>query len=172
MDQLFPVDIASRWIHVGTAIVIVGGSIFMRFVVMPAAAELPEAEHDSLRQRILGRWKKFVLVGIILFLVSGFYNYLKVSVPAHKGDGLYHGLMGLKMIMAFVIFFLASALVGRSAKLEGLRRNAKKTLGIMITLAAIIVAISGFLKIRGAKEKTQPAETTSWVNVEPTQEIA
>jgi uncharacterized membrane protein len=143
-------DILSRWTHVGTAIVIVGGSVFLRFVVMPAAAELPDDEHNAFRERILSRWRKLTGMGIGLFLLSGFYNYLVVAMPAHKGDGLYSALLGVKMILAFVVFFLASALTGRSAKFEPLRQNAAKWLLVTILLAATIVAISGFLKTRVA----------------------
>jgi len=147
MDDLTALNVLSRWIHVGTAIVVLGGSVFMRFVLMPAAAGLPDAEHDALRQRVMGRWKKFVMAGIALFLISGFYNYLVVSIPAHKGDRLYHPLIGTKILLAFAVFFLASALTGRSAAFEGIRRNNKTWLLVTIVLAAIVVAISGVLKI-------------------------
>jgi uncharacterized membrane protein len=141
-------DILSRWTHVGTAIVIVGGSVFLRFVVMPTAAELPDDEHQMFRERILARWRKFTGAGIGLFLLSGFYNYLVVAMPYHKGDKLYSALLGIKMLLAFIVFFLASALAGRSAKFEPLRQNAAKWLAITILLAAVIIGISGFLKFR------------------------
>jgi hypothetical protein len=119
----------------------------MRFVLMPAAAALPEAEHDALRGRIMGRWKKFVMIGIALFVVSGLYNYLVVAAPKHPNDGLYHGLMGTKILLAVAVFFLASALTGRSKGLEGIRRDARKWLAVTILLAAIVSAIGGFLKV-------------------------
>lgn len=146
-------DILSRWTHVGTAIVIVGGSVFLRFVVMPTAAELPDDEHQKFRERILARWRKFTGAGIGLFLLSGFYNYLMVSMPNHKGDKLYSALLGVKMLLAFIVFFLASALTGRSAKFEPLRKNAAKWLAITILLAAVIIGISGFLKFRPPTSK-------------------
>jgi uncharacterized membrane protein len=153
-----PLVVLMRWVHVGTAIVVLGGSVFMRFVLMPAAAPMPEADHDALRGRIMGRWKRFVMMGIALFLISGFYNYLVVAVPGHKGDGLYHGLMGTKILLAFVVFFFASALTGRSKGLEGIRRNSRKWLAVTILLAAIVSAIGGFLKVaRPAGEAAMPA---------------
>ena len=42
---MFVLDLLSRWTHVGAAIVLMGGAIFTRFVLMPAAAELPEEQH-------------------------------------------------------------------------------------------------------------------------------
>jgi uncharacterized membrane protein len=149
MSAMEILSILSRWIHIGTAIVVVGGTVFMRFVLLPAAEPLPAGEHDQFRARVMGRWRIFVMIGIALFLLSGFYNYLAVSVPKHRGDKTYHMLMGIKIIVAFVVFFLASALVGRSARFEPIRRDRKKWLLIVIGLAALIVAISGYLKVTG-----------------------
>lgn len=158
MDTLFLVDVLSRFLHVAVAIVMVGGTVFMRFVLMPAAKELPEAEHDPLRQRLLARWKRVVHGGIALLLLSGLYNYMQ-QIPKHKGDGLYHALLGTKMLLALAVFFIASALVGRSATFEKMRQNRAKWMGLIVLLSALIVGISGFLKVRGPKQKT----------VEPTQ---
>jgi uncharacterized membrane protein len=149
MDPVEILNVASRWLHIATAIVVLGGTVFMRFVLLPAAESLPPAEHEVLRGKVMARWKKFVMAGIALFLLSGFYNYLVVSVPKHKGDGAYHGLMGTKIILAFIVFFLASVLVGRSPRFEPLRRDRKKWLLITIVVAFIIVAISSYLRIRG-----------------------
>lgn len=148
MDSMLWVDSLFRWMHVGTAIVLVGGTVFMRFVLMPSAASLSEEEHEKLRAPLIGRWKLFVHIGILLLLVSGLYNYIMVMIPKHRGDGLYHGLLGTKMILAFVIFFLASVLVGRASAFEKMRQDRKKWLFVIIILATIIVLISGFVKVR------------------------
>ena len=140
-------DIVSRVVHVATAIVVLGGSIFMRFVLMPAATQLPEEEQQALRGHIMGRWKVVVMIGIVLFLASGFYNYLVVSLPEHRGDTLYNTLMGIKILLAFGIFFLASALTGRAAAFERIRQNAKLWLGITIMLGVLVVVIAGYLKV-------------------------
>lgn len=142
------IALISRWTHVGTAIVLVGGTIFLRFVLAPAAAQLPDNEHARLKELVMGTWKKFVHAGIALFLVSGIYNYI-IARPLHSGDKIYHILMGIKMLLAVVIFLFASALVGRSKAFEGMRKNAKAVQLLMIVLAAVIVGISGYLKIRG-----------------------
>ncbi|RPI88803.1 MAG: hypothetical protein EHM42_04140 [Planctomycetaceae bacterium] len=88
--------------------------------------------------------------GIALFLLTGFFNYFRVIQDgSHKGDGLYHGLIGVKIILAMVIFFIASALVGRSPGLAKMRSNARFWLAINVGLATVIIAISGFLRMRG-----------------------
>ena len=159
MEMSELVAVLSRWVHVGTAIVVVGGTFFVRFVLMPAAASLPDAEHAALRERLMGRWKMFVHTGVLLFLLSGFYNYLVVGLPQHRGDKLYHALLGTKIILAFVVFFVAIALTGRSKGTQVFRQKARTWLAVNVLLAAIIVGISGFLKVRGvpAAPEARPA---------------
>ncbi len=144
MDPVY-VDVISRWAHVGTAIVLLGGAVFSRFVLLPSAAELSEPEHEKLRAGVLGRWKKFVHAGIALLLISGFYNFVR-AIPGHKGQGAYHALVGTKILLAFGIFFIASAMVGRSSLAASMRKDARRWLGLIILLGAVIVAISGYAK--------------------------
>ena len=140
-----------RIIHVTTAIVVVGGTFFVRFVLFPAATgALDDDAHARLRAAVMSIWKRVVHGGIALFVVSGGFNYYRVFAEnLHPHDKLYHALLGTKIILALVIFFLASALVGRAAVFEGLRRNARTWLLVNLLLAGLIVAISGYLRVRG-----------------------
>lgn len=157
MDPSFLVAVVSRWVHVGTAVVLIGGLTALRFVVTPVLAG-NTAALEAIRQR----WKKFVHAGIALFLISGFVNYF-LAMPTHKGDGLYHGLIGTKIILALVAFFFASALVGRSAGTQKFRDQSAKWKTVVLLLAAVIIAISGFVKVRdnrkAAEAKAASAET-------------
>jgi hypothetical protein len=143
------VNVASRWLHVSTAIVLVGGTVFIRFVLTPSGEQLPQTEHDRLRELVTATWRKVVRAGIVLFLVTGLYNYLVVALPQHQQDKRYHMLMGIKILAALGVFFLAEALVGRSAAFAGLRQNRKAWLSVLVVLAFAIVAISSFLRVRG-----------------------
>ena len=141
-------DVISRIVHIATAITLVGGSVFTLLVLMPSARQLSEDAHQRLSTAIGQRWKWFVHLGIVLFLVSGLYNYIR-AIPQHDGDALYHALLGTKMLLALGVFFLAAAMVGRSQKLQGIRNQRAKWLSVLVVLATVIVCISGFVKIRG-----------------------
>ncbi len=157
---MFPLDVISRVVHVGMVIILAGGSFFMWRVLLPSASELPDDQHDKLREAVIGRWKKFVHMGIGLILISGFYNFARLA-PGHKGDSLYHALVGTKILLAFGAFFLGSALVGKSKAFEGLRQNRARSLALLIALLAAIVAISGFVKVRGKPAQTAEAVTVN-----------
>lgn len=143
---MLELQILSRWIHIGTVIILVGGTFFIRFVLSPAAAQLQESESAKLKELILNQWKKFVHAGIGLLLISGFYNFF-MAIPKHKGQGLYHALLGIKILLAFVVFFFASALVGRSKAFDAMRQNARLWQLVIIALAAVIVGISGYVRV-------------------------
>ncbi|MDP7277478.1 MAG: hypothetical protein QF363_18520 [Planctomycetaceae bacterium] len=138
-----------RVVHIATAIVLVGGTVFLRFVLLPSVKKIPEEIQLDLRDRLANRWKWIVHGGIALLLVSGFYNYLVVMRPMHTSDKRYDMFVGIKMLLAFLLFFLASALVGRSQVLKKFRDRSSATLLVMIVVALTIVGISGYLKIRG-----------------------
>ncbi len=81
-------------------------------------------------------------------------------MPLHKGDGLYHALIGTKMILALVIFFIASALVGKSQAFAAMRAKRGKWLGILVLLACVIVLISSFVKVRGPATAKETIESS------------
>jgi uncharacterized membrane protein len=143
MDWL---SLAMRWFHVAGAVIAVGGAIFARFVVLPSMRELPEESRTGFHEAVRRRFARLVMLAIALLLISGFFNYLRNELPAHKGQSVYHALMGVKILLAFVVFFLASALVGRSPAMEGLRKSRKLVLGINVVLGMTILAIGAYLR--------------------------
>lgn len=147
---MFAIDVASRLIHVLTAVMLLGGSLFSVLVLVPALESADGESKAKLVDAIRNRWKRIVHAGIALFLISGFYNYF-VAMPSHKGDGLYHALIGTKIILALGLFFIASALVGRSAAFEGIRAKSNLWLKIICLIGIVIVGMSSFVKVRGVK---------------------
>jgi uncharacterized membrane protein SirB2 len=135
-----------RWMHIVPAVVAGGATIFSRLALIPALSGLPEAERGPFRDAINGRWRVVVMICITLLLVSGITNFILYQAPAHKGQALYHGLFGIKFLAALGVFFLGSALTGRSAALAPIRANARLYAGISAGLVLVILLISGVLR--------------------------
>ncbi len=150
---MFWLDVVSRITHIATAIVLIGGSSFVGFILLPASNSLSDQARQELTTAVVSRWKRFVHAGILLFLLSGFYNFYQ-AFEMHRGDGLYHALVGTKILLAFAIFFIVSALVGKSPRFEFMRQARRKWISIMLITAAVIVCISGFVKVRGPVTET------------------
>jgi uncharacterized membrane protein len=147
----FSVNVLSRVLHILAAIILFGGAFYARMVLIPSASSLPDSEHETLREAVRRRWNRYLHPAIAILIITGFYNYLAVAAPVHRaaGDKQYHMWMGIKILLAFVIFFFASALAGRMPAFAGIRKNAKCWLAVNLALATVVVVIAGFLKIRG-----------------------
>ncbi len=146
MNLLDLLDLLMRWLHITGAIVAGGGSIFALFALLPAMLSLQDEVRSDLHERIRRRFVVMFMASVVALLVSGFYNYLRNEIPSHQGQGLYHGLMGLKILLAFAVFFLGSALTGRAPAFAGIRAKRKRWLGVNIFLVLVIVALAGILR--------------------------
>jgi len=155
MDPDLILGIAARWLHVGSAIVLLGGTICLKFVVAPVLKD----QSQELREAIRARWAKFVHGGIAGLLLSGGYNYIK-ALPLHRGDGLWHAMVDTKIVLALGVFFIASVLAGRSKGTQKFRDNASKWTAIAVALGLLIVAMSGVAKVAASKQPATPQAAT------------
>ncbi len=138
-------DLAMRWLHILAAILLLGGALFLRFVLMPAARTLAPDPHQQLAAAVMQRWRMFVHLGIGLLLVSGLYNTAH-QIGLHKGQPLYHALLGVKILLALAVFALASMLVGRSPAAQRLRAHADRWMALNLLLALLVVLLGGYLR--------------------------
>ncbi|MDA7915680.1 hypothetical protein N9B94_00425 [Verrucomicrobia bacterium] len=147
-DSPFALKLISRWVHVIVAIILVGGVFFQRMIVLPSITEvLDEETQKKLMASVIGRWRKVVHGGAFLIFLSGIYNYVAVTRHAHVGDGMYHMLVGLKILLGLVVILLASFLVGRTSVAGKMRANARKWTSIILFLGLTIVLIAGYMKL-------------------------
>jgi len=140
------VAILLRWMHIVPAVVAGGAVIFSWLALLPALAELQAPDRLRVKEAIDRRWRIVVMVCVTLLLLSGIANFVLYQAPAHTGQPLYHALFGIKFLAALGVFFLASALSGRSPGLAPMRANARFWVGVSATLVVLIVAISGVLR--------------------------
>ncbi len=147
------IDIVFRWMHIGSAIVLLGGTICLKLVVGPALKD----QSQELKEAVRGRWKRFVHAAIGGLLISGLYNYVK-GLPLHRKDGLWHAMVDTKILLALGVFFIASVLAGRSKGTQKFRDNAAKWTTIAILLGLLIVAMSGIAKVYYSKAADQASD--------------
>jgi len=147
------VAISARYIHIACAIILLGGPFFIRFALLPAAKKSLEPDgQEKLESAINGRWRIVVYCVITLFILTGLYQFLVpvrengVLITARWRDfseadkKIYHMIFGIKMLGAFAIFFLASALAGRTQTFAPIRKKSGLFLGIFLVIAALVLA--------------------------------
>src|ERR1700676_1743088 len=74
------VALASRWLHILAAMAAVGGMMFMRFALLPAAATLADPHRAALQEAIRRRWSKVVMMSITMLLVSGLCSFITLLI--------------------------------------------------------------------------------------------
>lgn len=148
----------SRWLHLAAAIAAIGGAFFMRVALAPAAAGvLDDEQHRKLRDAIRARWAKVVGACIGILLLTGGLNFALLAIPPKIAALPYHPIFGVKLLAALAVFFIASALIGRAPGFEPMRQQQRKWLGILLSLAALIVLLSGVLNQIRTAQATPPA---------------
>jgi uncharacterized membrane protein len=150
-----PTLLLLRWAHLLAAIVAVGGLAFARFGLLPAIAEFDEETRNRIHDRIRRRWLPWVIGSITLLLASGLANFLLFNARV-KDEGWaggewmratsYHSLFGAKFLLALVVFYFASALVGRGAGTQWVRNDRATWLSVTLGLAVAVVMISGWMR--------------------------
>jgi len=123
----------------------------MRFVLLPTLSNEEEFVRQRIQQSLRKRWAKLVALGILFLLVSGIYTivttitgFKKISVEL---PGYYHLVFAIKFLLALIIFFIASAMAGKSPGTEPMRQKPKLWLTINVALAIVVVCLSGTLRM-------------------------
>ena len=150
-----PTLLLLRWAHILAAIVALGGLAFARFALLPALRDLDEPTRDRIHDGIRRSWLPWVIGAITLLLASGLANFLLFNARV-KAEGWadgqwmrqtsYHALFGAKFLLALVIFYLASGLVGRGEGTRWIRANRATWLSVTLGLGLAVVMLSGWMR--------------------------
>lgn len=156
MDSTTLITLVLRWAHVLAAIVAMGGLVFARYGLVPALSDIDATTRDRIHESIRRRWLPWVIGAITVLLASGLANFLLFNArvkadPEFWGatwmrDSSYHALFGAKFLLALVVFYFASGLVGRGEGTQWIRNDRAKWLSVTLGLALAIVLLSGWMR--------------------------
>lgn len=155
-----------RWLHILAGITLMGGALFQRLALMPAASTLADDAHNQLREAVRGRWARIVMSMSGMLLVSGLSSYVMTTInyqfdKSELPGRLYHMLFGIKFLLGLVVLYLAATLSGRSAAAQRMRANAAKWLTLNLILATLVVMIGGFMRYAPRSVKLPPASAAA-----------
>ncbi|HTX35873.1 MAG TPA: hypothetical protein VME43_12670 [Bryobacteraceae bacterium] len=100
-------NVFMRWLHISSVVTLIGGMIFGRAVLIPAAGKLSDETRTALGERAAAAFRPLVGAAIAALLVSGTYNI--VSNPGHTVK--YHILLGVKLLLVMHVFAVSWLLV-------------------------------------------------------------
>ena len=129
--------VAVRWAHAMAAVAWVGGSLFLLAVLDPALRHSPEP--DGLRRALQQGFRELADAAIVVFVISGaILTFDRLTGTA--ASPTYLGVLGLKVILALAMFYLATRL--RRADPSRRPSLARWQVG----LGAVVILLAAMLK--------------------------
>lgn len=146
MDGMYFLTLASRVLHLASAIILVGGIAYLCKVVVPG---INRDEADIGKQLFSGRrkaWAKWTGISTLLLLVTGFFNFIQIVKANPDLPSAYHAVFGIKFLLAMAVFFLAAILAGKTSGADRFRQRAKMWLTVCLALGMTVVVLASFLR--------------------------
>jgi uncharacterized membrane protein len=133
------VNIAVRVLHIGSAIALLGGTIFFLVVLIPTVRILDEGLRTSILQLARKRFYRISHPALLLLAATGLYTYLS-NLHAYDNPKALHGLIGMKILLWVAITSIVFAQtfgVLRGCPIRWAKVNL--TLGIAVIIIAAVV---------------------------------
>ena len=138
------VALLSRVFHTTCAATLLGGLIYMRFVLAPATLE-GEREAALFHGRRKA-WASIVAICTLLLLVSGVYNLIMFLGIYKNLPKLYHPLFGVKFLLSIAVMAIMAFIAGKTALAEKMRAKLTGWLNIALVLSLTIFALGAMLR--------------------------
>ena len=135
----FVISFAARYLHIASAITLMGGLFFALLAWIPALQRTSGVGEQSISDAIAARFRPWFLVATLGLLLSGFYNYYR-HVERKDVPSLYHMVFGMKFLLALHVFA-----VGFLALKANNPKRRRQILGVVIS-GLVIIALSGWMR--------------------------
>ncbi|MEX0776744.1 MAG: hypothetical protein WD042_13660 [Phycisphaeraceae bacterium] len=130
-----------RFMHVISAVLVVGGLACIVYCVRPSLRMLDESFRDAVYQLIVARFEKVVYLGIAGLIISGIFGWLR-NAPMYKAIGpAGNALIGTKVLLAAIIFTIVFC------RAAGLIKPARIWQVLCLHLALVVIVLGGVLYV-------------------------
>jgi len=142
-----------QWLHIASAVVLIGGLFFLGVILLPALKVLPEHLRSSMVQTVFQRFRVLVWAATLTILISGVYNFITtlrtLRVDAHEtaeDASMYILTLGLKLLIVFVIFTFGLLLTCPYPVFAPIQKRPTPWLNLAMVLGLIVLFLSAFLR--------------------------
>ena len=140
MDHWF-LQILFRYVHIVSAIVLVGGTTFIAIAMLPSMRLLEDNLRGSVQKLAMDRFIRAVWLGIAGLIVSGAYNWILLA-PTYKAIGpIGNILIGIKVLVAIVLFAVVWA-----NRIGLMKLPIRAYLVLNLHLAAVVILLAVILR--------------------------
>jgi hypothetical protein len=134
-------NIFMRFLHIISAVTLLGGVIAWRFAVIPATEPLAVDMRTKLGNAVAAAWRPVFFTAVGGLLLSGIYNYLnKTGMPP-----AWHAVIGVKFLLVLHVFAVGFLVTGPNNA-----KRSRQLTGIVIS-GVVIVALSAVLRFLSTK---------------------
>jgi len=166
MDGMYWLMLASRVLHILSAIVLVGGLFYLRAVITPALSRLPQrgskdqATDSTATDALFGgrraAWAMWVGLASLLLLATGLFNFLQIVRMHERLGPVYHSVAGLKILTGLALFILAAILAGNSPSAQAMQRNWRAWLNLCLAIGILTAVLGSFMRSFDHIRKANP----------------
>ncbi len=136
------VFILMRWVHIGSAALLVGGMALIVLSAGPARTLMDHTEAVSVFKKIEARFRWVLAAAVLGLIVSGVYQWVVFGQDYQQIGGLALSLLSVKVLLATMLFALLWAFQVDSM----LHPKAKLWRLINLSLAVLVVMLAGVLR--------------------------
>ncbi|MGC8667266.1 MAG: hypothetical protein ACP5VE_04005 [Chthonomonadales bacterium] len=133
----------NKWLHLVSIIFVLGGVLYQRFVAIPALRTGAFSDTDWARS-LARRWGVASALLWLIILVTGFVNFHFVAPHVNS---TYAAVLGMKILLALVMFFLAMAVSHPMPFAGALHRQRNQVLVLLALLGVVVVGMSAYLNL-------------------------
>lgn len=144
IDGAYLLGLLSRVLHTTCGATLLGGLVYLRFVLAPAVGDDPEGTLFAGRRKA---WAGCVGACTGLLLLSGFYNFFfSVQWKYENLPALYHPLFGVKFLLALAVMAIMALVAGKTKLAEKVRAGLSGWLSIALACALAIFVLGAMLR--------------------------
>ena len=153
--------VLSRWLHVISAILAIGGAFFLRVVVPPALAEADAGSRENVLIALRKKFKMVVHVCVTLLLLTGVFNTWRSWGDYKLKTGVMHAIWGMHMLFGLAVMGISVTLL---AKREP-PKNHRGMLTVNLVIMFLVVALASTLKfVRDSAVKSRDVTNSAGVD--------
>jgi hypothetical protein len=130
-----PLDILMRFLHIVSAVTLVGGVLAWRLGALPAIEPLAADVKTRVGNAIAASLRPILLTAMVLLLLSGLYQYMTVAnkTPA------WNAVIGVKFLLVLHIFAVGFLATGQNSA-----RRSRQLTGVAIS-GVVVIALAAVL---------------------------
>jgi uncharacterized membrane protein len=150
--------VLSRWLHVMSAILAIGGTFFMRVILPLGLAQADASSREAVFVRCRRVFKMVIHTCVLLLLLTGAFNTWRAWGEYKLDTPLLHALWGPHVILGLIAMTLALVLLAPKAPPTWHRTGAAVTL---VVLFATVLLASTLKSYHDRAVRAHPAHPAS-----------